>query len=923
MGGGAISGNEAANWGGGVYINGAFRMSGGKVSGNDALNSYGDGVCFSDGTLELSGEAYILDELFLDKKAITSISDAFAGRVYIRPAAVYSEMEWWQVLPALPMPNEYPYQLLNKLPILCDETGVWMINRYGQLERKGDAVAKVAASGEPDAFFATLDEAMVVANFLGTATVTVLADANLLMGLPILNGSDVTLTSEGSHTVSRSATCLGPMLLVLGTLRLKGGLTLDGGDASGDENRIAQIMPGGRLEMSSGVTLTGGNAGNGGAVYNQGTFRMFGGTITENAADGVGGGVETSGGVFRMTGGTISENTADNGGGVNLSGGSMTLSGGEIIDNEAYNGGGVHCWGGATTLSGTAIRGNEADLGGGVYVRPSVAVTIKGGAFEDNAADDGGGLYAESAVTLNTDDLFANSTLFFSVAPQIDQIVCMQMSGSGAAGKYAVKAAVSGWLAEGDFWLISGMEAYKLIKVVAGSGEALQLWWDTDTWVTMPDVTYGEPLNYTATVTADVAIGATPTITYAVYGTDSYGSAEPVNVGRYRIKAAYAGDATHFYAPSEDTDGFRILPAMPTIALKDKVADYTGSPIKIGGATVTGVHGEPLTSAITYKYYRDKALTKPLSGPPTDGGTYYVTASVEASGNYEALTSGAAKLEIVGGEEEEEEEEEEEREEPVTQIVTIGGVAIELVAGPTDALTINGAALEGALVDGSGAKKTFTARIELVERVNPETGLPEIAQAILFIAAEPDLDENGEPVLGEDGNPVYSQRNLQLGREWIQQLSALGITDICYTLGDAGLMLPLGAFEVPALSEGTNFSVRIAPIYEGELRPSEEAALSGYIAVSGLYRAYISMETEGGEADITALLAGATLRLPAEADIPEEELAKYGALFAPNEGAAALLAAAYGEGPSADGVARQYWTSALSGRGLYALVAAG
>jgi len=136
-------------------------------------------------------------------------------------------------------------------------------------------------------------------------------------------------------------------------------------------------------------------------------------------------------------------------------------------------------------------------------------------------------------------------------------------------------------------------------------------------------------------------------------------------------------------------------------------------------------------------------------------------------------------------------------------------------------------------------------------------------------------------------------------------------------------LMPMSAGDAPALAAGRPFSARIAPIYEGELRPSEEAALSGYIAVSGLYRAYISMETEGGEADITALLAGATLRLPAEADIPEEELAKYGALFAPNEGAAALLAAAYGEGPSADGVARQYWTSALSGRGLYALVAAG
>ncbi|NLF26680.1 MAG: hypothetical protein GX592_02180, partial [Clostridiales bacterium] len=906
MHGGLISGNSAHS-GGGVYNYHAFAMDGGSISGNEA-QVWGDGV-FNYGTFEMSGGALVEDEFFLDAATITVVDAAsFTGGAPVRPGQPGSYEDGRQVLTALPVGETYDTATRLAFPILSDGEGFWLIDDLGQLERKCDVVAKVSASGEPDAFFVTFDEAMDAANALGTATITMLADVELEEGAMVESGNDITLTADDWYTIARGATHLGSMLGASGTLRLTGKLTIDGNDVDGPYNHIAEVLTGGMLTMSSGVTLTGGRTETaGGGVLSWGTFRMFGGTITNNiAASAIGGGVYNAGtfwmtggtitgnaataafgsgggvynaGTFRMLGGTIANNAATSafGGGV-FNNATFRMTGGEISGNTADYGGGVAGGGGTCTLFGGKISGNTADsYGGGVYSTGPSSLTVNGGSFVNNTSTldgAGGGIFATNSVTMNTTDLFEDSTLYFGAIPTIltDTPIRLSMDATDAAGRFAVYTTSPGWLSEDDFALVD-MEAFTLCKVGVGTHDALQLWLVTETEVTISDATYGDPLfNFTATVTAGIDLGIPYlTIVYATAEEGIYGI-DPVDVGDYLIKAEYGGNAVAHCLPSMGTAAFSILPAKPTIALKDKKADYTGSPIPIGKATVTGVFGEALPLEITYKYYGNAALTERLAGPPTDGGTYYATASVEAAGNY-AAASKKAKLTIVGGEEEEEV--------PITQVVVINGVEIELVVGPTEDLTINGETCEGALVDAAGTPRAFTAHIEAIEAPNEETGQPEIVQAILFIAAEPDLDENGEPVLGENGLPRYSQRNLQLEPEWIRELAALGITDICYTLGDASLMLPLAAFEDPALAEGTRFSVRVAPIYGGETRPAEDSALAGYSVESGLYRVYIVMETADGEVDIAALLAGAALRLPAEEEIAPEEQERFGMLFVP------------------------------------------
>ena len=164
----------------------------------------------------------------------------------------------------------------------------------------------------------------------------------------------------------------------------------------------------------------------GGGVYveKNGTFNMYGGTITENNAD-YGGGVYVKSGTFNMYGGSIKKNTSDGGSGagvyVEKNGtfnmkNTASVTGNTIgYGSSAGFGGGVYVNGGKLEMNGTSsvtnnIAGNSnGSSGGGVYVN-------NGGTFEmhnnasvtgnkaTNGTLNGGGVYVSgksSTFTMN------------------------------------------------------------------------------------------------------------------------------------------------------------------------------------------------------------------------------------------------------------------------------------------------------------------------------------------------------------------------------------------------------------------------------------------------------------------------------------------------------------------------------------------
>ena len=131
-----------------------------------------------------------------------------------------------------------------------------------------------------------------------------------------------------------------------------------------------------------------GSTYSGRGVTVEGTFNMYGGSITGNNTTAAGGGVslpyEAYSACFNLYGGSITNNVANNGG------------------NDG--GGGVHVLSGAFTMYGGSITGNHADnarvCGGGVYLAGPGKFVMKGGSITDNTAKNGGGVYTN--VNLST-----------------------------------------------------------------------------------------------------------------------------------------------------------------------------------------------------------------------------------------------------------------------------------------------------------------------------------------------------------------------------------------------------------------------------------------------------------------------------------------------------------------------------------------
>lgn len=153
----------------------------------------------------------------------------------------------------------------------------------------------------------------------------------------------------------------------------------------------------------------------GGVAVSDGTFNMYGGTITDNikGANNYGGGVAVYRGTFNMYNGKIINNatSADGygGGGVYVSHGTFNMYDGEISGNTAQGEGGGICvsYGSTFTMKGGDVTGNKSGKGGGVYVLEAETTygkntfhmdggTITGNTATTTGKQPGGGVYVAS-----------------------------------------------------------------------------------------------------------------------------------------------------------------------------------------------------------------------------------------------------------------------------------------------------------------------------------------------------------------------------------------------------------------------------------------------------------------------------------------------------------------------------------------------
>ena len=145
--------------------------------------------------------------------------------------------------------------------------------------------------------------------------------------------------------------------------------------------------------------------GGGVSVSKNGTFILYGGSITGNTEGGV---FVGSNRTFTMNGGSITGNTVTgSGGGVYVaSGAEFTMNGGEITGNTSSSyGGGVYVYKNAEfTMTGGSITDNAASSknksnGGGVY--SAGTFTMTGGSITRNKAKYGGGVWTDASFTVS------------------------------------------------------------------------------------------------------------------------------------------------------------------------------------------------------------------------------------------------------------------------------------------------------------------------------------------------------------------------------------------------------------------------------------------------------------------------------------------------------------------------------------------
>jgi len=194
-----------------------------------------------------------------------------------------------------------------------------------------------------------------------------------------------------------------------------------------DERGITLTMNGGGIRVSGPLLITSSIVSyneakqNGGGVYSSGTLHITGSTVSGNAAISSGGGIyssNTTADAVVVDGGVISGNwTTDNGGGIfsNAANSKVTIRNDAKITGNGKDGNGVvttNNGGGVYVKSslqiiGSTVSGNAAiSSGGGIYSNNTTAdaVVVDGGVISGNwTTGDGGGIYvigANSAITL-------------------------------------------------------------------------------------------------------------------------------------------------------------------------------------------------------------------------------------------------------------------------------------------------------------------------------------------------------------------------------------------------------------------------------------------------------------------------------------------------------------------------------------------
>ncbi len=376
-----ISGNRATAKAGGIFSFGDVKLTDTTVTGNSAPVCGGiyAGI-YADRTLKAEGKIIVQnntpDDVILDEEKIEltgaltdgakiSISTNDFSSTFTKNYSTYHKGE---------EPTKYFTTKMGDTSIVVDESGELKFN------------INVAHNEEE-----------LKSAFRAGGSVSLGDDIELTSALQLVNGAKLSLNLNG-YTLRRYVETASNGGSVI-TISENSALTII--DTSGENIG----------------TITGGNAINGGAVYNEGTLNISGGTFTASKTTKDGGCIYNTG-TLNITGGVISENTAGGNGAAIYSSGTAVIENADISDNiKAINGGAIANYGTMTIKDCTINNNTATNSGGGIYNGNNAdnpcTLEISGNTtINYNNAKQGGSIYADtnSTVTLTSGELKRNKT---------------------------------------------------------------------------------------------------------------------------------------------------------------------------------------------------------------------------------------------------------------------------------------------------------------------------------------------------------------------------------------------------------------------------------------------------------------------------------------------------------------------------------
>lgn len=223
--------------------------------------------------------------------------------------------------------------------------------------------------------------------------------------------------AQGAQLYNEGTTVISDVAMAGNTATDKGGAIFNSDDKTGAK---------GDLTLNK-VDLKGNNANFGGAIWNEGTLTINGGSFEGNKADNAAGAIYNADGAkLTVDGVSFKENTAKFGGAINnaktASGkeaATLTVKNSQFIGNTSLNsqGGAIRNQGTITEISGSTFKGNKASNGGAInngewgQIKLITNSVFDGNeaTLENTAARDGGAILNRGTIESIADSTFTNN----------------------------------------------------------------------------------------------------------------------------------------------------------------------------------------------------------------------------------------------------------------------------------------------------------------------------------------------------------------------------------------------------------------------------------------------------------------------------------------------------------------------------------